>query len=211
MPQLYRVVKWYTGPMSPMAIGFLVVMLGVIGGVVTLIVRGIAAGSRVPEETRRLVEARRALGPVEGLEIRALGAEDRPSWERLWDDYCDFYGQKLPPEVSDATWSRILDPASPIQGWGAFVEGRLVGLAHTVLHPHTWSTRTLCYLEDLFVSPSVRGRGVGHSLISFLWDRAAAEGWGRLYWHTEESNATARRLYDRFRPADGYVRYTLTP
>jgi ribosomal protein S18 acetylase RimI-like enzyme len=51
---------------------------------------------------------------------------------------------------------------------------------------------------------------VGHALITFLWRRAEAEGWGRLYWHTEVTNTAARRLYDRFRPADGYVRYTLT-
>ena len=40
--------------------------------------------------------------------------------------------------------------------------------------------------------------------------KAEAEGWGRVYWHTETGNAAARRLYDRFRPADAYVRYTLT-
>jgi GNAT superfamily N-acetyltransferase len=85
----------------------------------------------------------------------------------------------------------------------------MVAFAHVVLHPHTWSPKTLCYLEDLFVTPSYRGRDVGHSLIDFLWRLAEDEGWGRLYWHTETTNAAARRLYDRFKPADGYVRYTI--
>jgi hypothetical protein len=36
-----------------------------------------------------------------------------------------------------------------------------------------------------------------------------AEGWSRLYWMAREDNAAARALYDRFTPADGFVRYLL--
>ena len=36
-----------------------------------------------------------------------------------------------------------------------------------------------------------------------------AEGWARLYWMTKEDNVQARRLYDRFAQADGFVRYVI--
>jgi len=189
----------------------LILVLAVVASTVTLIVRGVAAGKQAEAERLRLREARHGAGPVTGLVIHPLAPVDRPAWQRLWDSYCDFYSTPLPASTTETTWARLLDPASAVGGYGAYDgSGNLVGFAHIVLHPHTWSPKTLCYLEDLFVSPAFRGRDVGYSLISFLWNKAEEEGWGRLYWHTEATNTAARRLYDRFRPADGYVRYTLT-
>lgn len=57
--------------------------------------------------------------------------------------------------------------------------------------------------------PEARGRGVGHTLIEYLIELGRARDWNRVYWHTDTGNATARRLYDRFHPADDYVRYTV--
>lgn len=211
MTDPYRHVKCYTGAMSPTAVLFLVLILGAVASVVTLIIRGISNGPGADAEVLKIRQERRAAGALPGLTIRPLSGADRLVWSRLWDNYCDFFGTSVPEDVTEVTWKRLLDPASPVKGWGAFdAEGALVGFAHTVLHPHTWSEKTLCYLEDLYVSPSVRGRDVGYSLIRFLWTKAEDEGWGRVYWHTQGTNAAARRLYDRFRPADGYVRYTLT-
>jgi GNAT superfamily N-acetyltransferase len=51
---------------------------------------------------------------------------------------------------------------------------------------------------------------VGRALIEDLMALARAKGWQRLYWHTDEDNVVARRLYDRFVESDGHVRYRLT-
>ena len=87
--------------------------------------------------------------------------------------------------------------------------GRAVGFA---LYFTTFST-FLCkpglYLEDLYVLPSARGRGIGGALIDWLRNAMRAEGWARLYWMTREDNQQARRLYDRFARADGFVRYMI--
>jgi ribosomal protein S18 acetylase RimI-like enzyme len=91
----------------------------------------------------------------------------------------------------------------------AIQRAETLGFANYVLHPFTWSERPTCYLEDLYVSPEARGRGVGKQLIEHLVVRGRTEGWARVYWHTREDNATARRLYDSFGPADGFVRYTI--
>ena len=188
----------------------LILVLGVVASTLALIVRGVSAGKAAEAETERLRRGRHSVGPVPGLVIRPLAAVDRAAWDKHWDAYCSFYGEDVSAHTTDTTWARLLDPAFPLWGWGAFdTEGTLIGFAHTLLHPHTWSPKTLCYLEDLFVAQAFRGRDVGHSIITFLWRKAEEEGWGKLYWHTEGTNAVARRLYDRFRPADGYVRYTL--
>jgi GNAT superfamily N-acetyltransferase len=196
-----------------MSLSFLLLafIVAVIASTVTIIIRGVAAGKKAEAETQQLRLTRKSAGPIPGLQIRPLAPEDRAEWGHHWDSYCSFLGEDLPEDTTNTTWSRMMNPHSSIRGWGAFEpSGRLVGFAHTVLHPHTWSPKLLCYLEDLFVAQPYRGRDVGHALISFLWSRAEAEGWGRLYWHTETTNTSARRLYDRFRPADNYVRYTLT-
>jgi hypothetical protein len=36
-----------------------------------------------------------------------------------------------------------------------------------------------------------------------------AEGWARLYWVTRQDNEPARKLYDQFAQADGFVRYVI--
>jgi ribosomal protein S18 acetylase RimI-like enzyme len=87
--------------------------------------------------------------------------------------------------------------------------GATVGLANYVLHPYTWGPAQVCYLEDLYVAPEARGAGVGRRLIEHLVEEGRQRGWARVYWHTREDNADARRLYDRFGPADGFVRYTV--
>jgi GNAT superfamily N-acetyltransferase len=153
----------------------------------------------------RLVAASQCL---EMFVIRAVAATDEAAWRELWAGYLDFYAESLDDGVTSATWRRILDPASPVFARVAEVDGRVVGFSVNVLHEGTWSTAHTCYLEDLFVSPEARGRGVGHALIQDLVDMGRIAGWARLYWMTEEGNP-ARRLYDRFAPADGYVRYRL--
>lgn len=141
--------------------------------------------------------------------IRACAPADEPAWRALWQAYCDFYGVQLADEVTQRTWKRILDPDSAVMCIVAEVEGHVVGFAHCVVHENTWETQPVCYLEDLFVAPQARGQGVATALIEWLRNAMRAEGWARLYWMTAADNAQARRVYDRFAQADGFVRYVV--
>jgi GNAT superfamily N-acetyltransferase len=85
----------------------------------------------------------------------------------------------------------------------------LAGFTISILHEGSWTTRPCCYLEDLFVDPSFRGRGIARALIEDLVQRCPTQGWSRLYWHTRNSNREARRLYDKFVRADDFVRYRM--
>lgn len=144
------------------------------------------------------------------LSIRDPLAADEAAWRDLWAGYNAFYEVSVPESVTERTWRRILDPASPILGRLAIADARVAGFSACVLHEGTWVIAPVCYLEDLFVAPQFRGRGLGRMLIADIVRRAKARGWARLYWHTHEGNP-ARRLYDEFAKADGFVRYRLTP
>ena len=141
--------------------------------------------------------------------IRAALPSDEPAWRELWKGYCDFYQAQVSDEVTKRTWQRILDPDSQIMCVVAEVEGQVYGFANCVVHENTWETQAVCYLEDLYVRPGARGRGIGFALIDWLRNAMRAEGWARLYWMTREDNAQARRLYDRFTQADDFVRYVI--
>ncbi|OYQ35781.1 hypothetical protein CHU95_05745 [Niveispirillum lacus] len=145
--------------------------------------------------------------------VRPLVATDRTQWRSLWDAYCRFYKVEVPERVTGTLWSRIMDPSAPVKGLVATdADGHLLGLCHYVLHPHTWSAQLLCYLEDLFTVETARGQGVGSALINRLVEMGDKAGWGRVYWHTQETNTTARILYDKLTGGhDGFVRYTVRP
>jgi GNAT superfamily N-acetyltransferase len=139
--------------------------------------------------------------------VRPVQPDDRAAWEPLWQGYLTFYEATLASEVTDATWRRFFDP---LEGLGALVaerDGRLIGLAHYLLHRSTWAPVCYCYLEDLFVEPSVRGGGAGRALIAAVEGAARQAGASRLYWTTHESNQTAQKLYDQVAERPGFVQY----
>jgi GNAT superfamily N-acetyltransferase len=142
-------------------------------------------------------------------EIRDALPEDEQAWRRLWNGYLGFYQVTLDPEVTSATWSRILDPASPVSMRLALVDNNTVGFAIHLSHPSTWVRNNDCYLEDLYLDEAARGHGIGRALIDDLVAICREKGWERLYWHTDEGNIRARKLYDSYIKTDGHVRYRL--
>lgn len=141
--------------------------------------------------------------------IRDFLPGDEAAWRRLWAGYVAFYQADVSEQVTAATWRRLLAGDVGMLGRIADSDGSVVGFSASVLHPGTWTLAPICYLEDLFVDPAARGRGIGAALIEDLITLARERGWSRLYWHTRASNSPARRLYDRFASADDFVRYRI--
>ena len=141
--------------------------------------------------------------------IRDAEVGDEAAWRGLWSQYLAFYEVDLTPEVTAATWSRLMDPSSPMKMRLAVEDGTPVGFAIHLHHPSTWVAGEDCYLEDVFLAPEARGKGLGRALIDDLIALARARGWQRLYWHTDEGNTTARKLYDSYVQTDGHLRYRL--
>ncbi|WP_395671155.1 GNAT family N-acetyltransferase [Phenylobacterium sp.] len=146
------------------------------------------------------------------IEIRPLTANDRAVWEPLWLGYQNFYEVVIPPEVSDVTFGRLLDPAEPM--WCALAwdtDGpngeEAVGHVHYIRHRTCWTAADTCYLQDLFVAPNRRAKGIGRKLIGHVYDAASKMGCSRVYWLTHETNTDAMKLYDQVADKPGFVQY----
>lgn len=142
-----------------------------------------------------------------GVTIRPLQPDDRQAWNELWQAYLDFYQTPLAPEVTEATWARLHDPAEPMYCLCAEIGGEVMGITHYLLHRSSWAKEHYCYLEDLFVAPAARGHGAGEALIEAVADAARLANADRLYWITHEANSTARSLYDRLAMRAPFVQY----
>jgi GNAT superfamily N-acetyltransferase len=140
--------------------------------------------------------------------IRPVRDSDHAQWLPLWQGYQEFYRVQLSPAVTESNWQRFFDPAEPVHCLVAEREGRLVGLAHYLIHRSTWSVENICYLNDLFVDPTGRRSGVARKLIEAVYAAADEAGAGKVYWLTHETNAAARLLYDQVAEYGGFIRYT---
>jgi len=141
--------------------------------------------------------------------IRDARPEDESRWRDLWKDYLEFYDVTVDESITDSTWRRVFDPASAIFMRVAEIDGAVAGFSLSLTHEGTWIHGKDCYLEDLFVDQSIRGKGIGRALLDDLVDLCRTNGWSRLYWHTSESNARARALYDSYVESDGHIRYRI--
>jgi GNAT superfamily N-acetyltransferase len=67
------------------------------------------------------------------------------------------------------------------------------------------------YLEDIFVKPSFRGRGIGKGLLAAVARRAVERGCGRLEWSVLDWNAPAIGFYQSLgaRPMDEWTAYRI--
>jgi GNAT superfamily N-acetyltransferase len=146
------------------------------------------------------------------LSIRPIRRADYDGWRPLWDGYNAFYGRSgataLPEPITRSTWERFFDPAEPVHALVAEHEGRVVGLVHYLYHRSTTRLRDVCYLQDLFTAPELRGHGIGGRLLQGVYQAARAAGCSRVYWQTQTTNLTGRALYDKVAAHQGFIVYS---
>ena len=74
-------------------------------------------------------------------------------------------------------------------------DGEPAGFAVWFLNFSTFRGRHGVYLEDLFVRPAFRGRGIGKALLMRLARRCVDEGWARFEWAVLDWNAPSIAFY----------------
>jgi GNAT superfamily N-acetyltransferase len=74
-------------------------------------------------------------------------------------------------------------------------QGEPVGFAVWFLNFSTFSGRPGIYLEDLFVRPPQRGKGIGKALLAHLAKECVANGWSRLQWSVLDWNTPSIEFY----------------
>lgn len=91
----------------------------------------------------------------------------------------DGFGERPLFQVTIAEWS-----------------GTPVGFALWFFAYSTWRGQPTLYLEDLFVRPDVRGRGIGKEMMRYLARTALDTGCGRFVWQVLDWNTPSIEFYE---------------
>jgi len=106
----------------------------------------------------------------------------------------------------------LFGPEPALFGHVAEVEGTVVGCALWFLNFSTWRGSHGIYLEDLFVRPAHRGRGLGRALLAALAAESCQRGFSRLEWSVLDWNMPAIAFYTSLgaAPMDGWTTFRLS-
>jgi GNAT superfamily N-acetyltransferase len=147
-----------------------------------------------------------AAGPA--LALRPARADDAPLILALVRELAEYERASEECRATEAALRDTLFGAAPqaevvVAEWA----GEAAGFALFFHNYSTWEARRGLYLEDLFVRPAFRGRGVGRALLEHLARLAVARGCGRFEWSVLDWNEPAIGFYQALgaRPMDGWT------
>jgi GNAT superfamily N-acetyltransferase len=133
----------------------------------------------------------------DGVEIRPARADEVEELLPLMRAYCDFYESSPTDEGIRNMLSTLI--AEPSQG-AVFIardDGRAVGVANLDWKWSSLKGARIGYLEDLFVDPAARGKGIADALIEICADRCRELGMPAMEWLTAPDNHRAQKVYNR--------------
>jgi GNAT superfamily N-acetyltransferase len=147
---------------------------------------------------------------VDGVEIRDARSDEVEELLPLLRAYCDFY-EASPSDDGLLRMARELI-AHPDQGHLLIArdDGAAVGFAAVDWKWSSLKGARIGYLEDIFVAPEERGRGIADALIEACADRCRQHGMPAMQWLTAPDNRRAQAVYDRTGAAsEAMVEYDL--
>ncbi|MFL5900469.1 MAG: GNAT family N-acetyltransferase [Solirubrobacterales bacterium] len=130
------------------------------------------------------------------LRTEPIAAEQIDELLPLIAAYQRFYEvEKIDDERNRAFFSRFLAPSEDGMLLGAWRDGELLGYACLYWHFTSLIPAETVLMNDLYVDPAARGKGVGRALIEASATVARERGAHHLEWVTAPDNETAQRLY----------------
>jgi GNAT superfamily N-acetyltransferase len=134
--------------------------------------------------------------PVNSPVVRPARPEDVPAILGLVRDLAEYERALHEVRATEADLQQALfaDGAS-VHAHVVEVDEGVVGFALWFRNFSTWLGTHGIYLEDLYVRPDQRGRGLGRRLLQELAAVCVAHGYGRLEWSCLDWNAPARGFY----------------
>lgn len=145
------------------------------------------------------------------LNIRQAENRDRDQWNALFEAYCGSGGETQTSSMRDRVWRWIHDKSAQTVCFVAEDDqGEVVGFVHFRSYERPMSATKGVFIDDLFVAPSARGRGVVDRLIEAVGKYAKEQGFDVVRWMTSETNYRARSVYDRHATRSNWVTYQLS-
>jgi len=130
--------------------------------------------------------------------IRPARPADAATILRFIRDLAAFEREPDAVEATEETLDEALFGAHPAaEAVIAEQDGQPLGFALFFHNFSTWTGRRGLYLEDLYVTPDARGRGIGGALLRHLAGIAVARGCARFEWSVLDWNAEAIAVYRR--------------
>jgi GNAT superfamily N-acetyltransferase len=129
--------------------------------------------------------------------VRRATAEDAAVLGRLlWDFNTEFDSETDDADVLAARFARIL--ALPgILAVLAEDDGDAVGFALVSLRPAIWFDGPVSQLEELYIEPRLRDRGIGTQVLDLCRELARGLGSPEMHINVDEVDADTRRFYER--------------
>lgn len=148
-----------------------------------------------------------------GTGIRRVRESDVAAVVGLVHELADYERAPLECQLSPGQLrAALFGPEPALFGHVAEVDGALVGCALWFLNFSTWKGSHGIYLEDLYVKPDYRGRGLGRGLLAALAAECCRRGYSRLEWSVLDWNMPAIAFYEALgaRPQDGWTTFRLS-
>ncbi|MCS6978706.1 MAG: GNAT family N-acetyltransferase [Flavobacteriales bacterium] len=133
---------------------------------------------------------------ISEVDIRDARPEDMPALLELIRQLAAF--EKAPEAVTNSIDQMLADGFGPrplFKAWLAWYQGTAIGMAVVYYRYSTWRGKSL-FLEDLYVEPAWRGRGLGRRLLEKVVDESRAAGCGVIQWQVLDWNTEAIAFYD---------------
>lgn len=135
---------------------------------------------------------------METINIRAA---ERSDCSRLLELVYELAVYEKAPEQVTVTLEHFEESGfGPNPVWWAFVaeaEGKVVGFALYYIRYSTWKGQRM-YLEDILVTESCRGKGIGKLLFDRLITEAKAKNLSGIVWQVLEWNEPAINFYKKY-------------
>jgi GNAT superfamily N-acetyltransferase len=130
------------------------------------------------------------------VEVRACRESDVPLLLEFFRSLAAF--EKLAISATeDSVRTALFGEAPAAHALLAFAEGRPIGYAVYFFNFSTMIGKRGLWLEDLYIEPAFRRRGIGQALMSYLAEIAAKNECGRFEWSVLEWNQSAIRFYEQ--------------
>jgi GNAT superfamily N-acetyltransferase len=133
----------------------------------------------------------------EEIQIAPVDAAEFEQLLPLIGSYQRFYEvEDVDEERNRSFFRRFLAPSEDGMLIGARAGGRFLGFACLYWHFSSTLAAETVLMNDLYVEPDTRGKGIGRLLIEASREVARERGAAHLEWATAPDNHTAQRLYD---------------
>jgi GNAT superfamily N-acetyltransferase len=140
----------------------------------------------------------RPSGPDPAPRLRPAAPDDAPALVGLIGELAAFERlQHLLRVTPEQLRTHLFGARPAAEALVAEVDGRIVGFALYFANFSTFLGQPGLYLEDLYVQPAQRGRGLGRALLAHLGALAVARGCGRFEWSVLDWNRDAIAFYEK--------------